>query len=319
MLFGRVYERQLVGPKLHKKTGTAPLALTVLASFIWGSSFVAIKIGLGSLDPFWFVTLRMCVATLFSGAIVLVVRRKLDKDTFNNWQPYALGVLNGLGFILQFLGMTLTTASKAALLVNINVVPIAILSSYFLNEKLAGAKWLAIGVGSAGIFLLSTGGDIASIASGAFLGDMIVFSGGFVWSFYVVLQKKTVTEKEPDLLQASFIIMGVTALTTLIPSVALQRAIVLEPVGIVSIIYLGIFATTVAYIIWAYALRSISATASSIILLLEIFFAVLLASALLAETLSPLNIIGGMLVVISVILVSFDLTGSRASLKAIFS
>src|SRR5438445_8439396 len=119
------------------------------------------------------------------GLVVLVGIRRLDFQVFREPIVWALGLVNAIGFDLQNEGIVLTTASKTALLVNVNVVFIAILMVLFFREAVTGSKVAGILVGVFGVVVLATKLNPSSLAGGQFAGDLLVFVAGLVWAFYV--------------------------------------------------------------------------------------------------------------------------------------
>ncbi len=223
-----------------------------------------------------------------------------------------LGLLNGLGFIFQFVGMTMTSATNAVLIINLNVVTTAILSSRFLGERLGGGKYLALVVGGAGVVLLTTEGELSSISSGALYGDFLVFLGGLIWSGFIVVQKMSVPESAHAVAQQVFGVTVITCIVTGVPALLFGK---LSPIDVPTwaiILYLAIFASAIPYYLSIYALRTISATVSAIILLLQIFFGVALAWLILGEAMSVVSFVGGALIVVAVMLVSFDVRGVKS-------
>src|SRR5207247_9686097 len=83
----------------------------------------------------------------------------------------------------------LTTASKTALLVNVNIVFIAILMVLFFGETVSREKVAGILIGLFGVVVLATKLDPASLGGGQFAGDLLVFLAGFILSFYVASVK----------------------------------------------------------------------------------------------------------------------------------
>ena len=99
---------------------------TVAAGLLWGSSFAVVKIGLRSIDPFWFVFLRFAAASVLVILIVALTGRThrvlaLLRNPLVLW----LGVTNAAGFVFQFKGQTMTTAANAALLINASTLFVA--------------------------------------------------------------------------------------------------------------------------------------------------------------------------------------------------
>src|SRR5208282_6599092 len=100
-----------------RQDGTnSAIGLLIVSSVLWGSGFVAVKIGLSYINPFVFAFLRMGVA----GVIQLGVLMSLGGvrlQTLKKKSVWALGLLNAVGFTLQFVGMQFTTAARTALLI----------------------------------------------------------------------------------------------------------------------------------------------------------------------------------------------------------
>src|SRR3989475_10211914 len=163
--------------------------LIMLASVLWGTSVPGSKLTVGTVDPLFLTFARMALGAAL-GIVVLAALRRLDLRIFREPIVWALGAVNALGFDLQNEGIFLTTASKTALLVNVNVVFIAILMVLFFREAVRWQKVAGIALGVFGVVVLATRFDPSSLSGGAFLGDVLVFVAGLVWAFYVIGAKK---------------------------------------------------------------------------------------------------------------------------------
>jgi len=276
--------------------------ITIVAAFLWGSSFVAVKHGLGAMDPFWFLALRLWVAVAFILVSIKLLVGRIDPSLLKRKEIWLLGALNAAGFSGQFLGLTLTTATKAALLIDINVVFVALFAIPILKDKLDKMLGLAVIIGLIGIFLVTTEGDLASLRSGGFYGDIIVFGAGVVWAFYIILQKKTVDDSVPLLPLSAWVFLTTAIFVT--PFAFLTPFTMPSVESWLVIIYLGIFCTAFAYILWAAGLRDLSATRSSILITTEIVFALVLAWLMLSERLNWVGLAGGGLIMVAAALAS---------------
>src|SRR5437773_6803011 len=101
------------------------VGLILLASVLWGTSFPGSKLTVDSVDPLFLTFARMALGASL-GLLVLAAMGRLDRRIFREPIVWILGAVNAIGFDLQNEGILLTTASKTALLVNVNIVFIAI-------------------------------------------------------------------------------------------------------------------------------------------------------------------------------------------------
>src|SRR3989442_4013563 len=105
---------------------TRDYAFVILASVLWGTSFPGSKVTVNTVDPLFLTFARMALGALL-GLAILVATRRMNPRLFPDPMGWLLGAGNPIGFDLQNEGILLTTASKTALVVNVNVVFIAIL------------------------------------------------------------------------------------------------------------------------------------------------------------------------------------------------
>src|SRR2546425_42351 len=122
----------------------------LLASVLWGTSFPGSKLTVGTVDPLFLTFARMAIGALL-GLAVLATMRRLDLRVFREPLVWVLGLINAAGFELQNEGILLTTASKTALLVNVNVVIIPVLMVLFFREAMTRLKVTGILIGTLGV------------------------------------------------------------------------------------------------------------------------------------------------------------------------
>jgi drug/metabolite transporter (DMT)-like permease len=285
-------------------------AITLIAAFFWGTSFVVIEIGLEIINPYWFAQLRFFVASGGALLVVLILNKRIEKGLlFSRW-IWLLGLFNALGFIFQFVGMTMTTATKTALLVNLNLITVAVLSSILFSEGFSNKKSLAVILSIGGVFLLTTNGDPSRLATGEFRGDMLALCAGFVWAFYIVTNKKVISNPKIDIIPLTASVMMATTVimlpfTLYLGGMSLERLdIGLSGLGFV--LYIGIFCNIIPFILWTYGLRRLMPTTSTVILLFEICVAAILAMIILGEFLTIIGLLGGGLIVLGIIFIGLE-------------
>jgi len=264
-------------------------AATLASTLFWGSSFVAIKMGLEHVDPVPFAIIRFLFAALFSTVVFCAVRRRLTSSLLRNRYLYLMGIFNAGGFLLQYLGIDRTTAIKSSLLVNINLIFVMILSHYYLGERATPRKLLSVAGGIFGIFLLVTEGDFDVLHTGTLAGDLIVLMSGFTWAWYIVISRK-VMSNGTDIFEVNYILMLLTA-AFLLPF-GIGASFEVSRTGLYYILYVAFFCTTIPFLLWTYGLKTISATTSSVLATGEVVFATLMGAVILGERLNAYGIAG---------------------------
>jgi len=297
---------------------TNAILLTVFASLVWGTSFPGTKWGLDFIgNDVLFLWLRFIVATAITLAVVLYLRR-LSLGIFRNPIIWLIGGFNAVGFVMQYVGLTITTASKTALLVDINVVAVAIISYFAFRERLGRSQIVGVVIGMLGVFFLTLNKDLV-FDSEQLIGDVIVYVAGWSWAFFIILTKKLLDKHNGIEISSAAIATCMAWLT--IPTVYLLVTgggdFSVEPLGWVAIAYLGLFCTSIATLLWALGLEGVSGTESATIMLIEVVTALILAIGLLGESMSLAATFGGALVMLAIFLVAGTGAGEREPVKSV--
>src|SRR5256712_12038764 len=142
----------------------ADLAL-LLGTALWGTSFVAVKSGLGDATRFAFLTVRFGLAAL---ALAQGPRFGPPPAGRELWSGVLLGPLVAVGFIAQTAGLVITPPSRSAFIVAVSSVLAPVIALSLLGER---PRWLtaaALGLAILGIYLLT-----APDAGGLNRGDLL--------------------------------------------------------------------------------------------------------------------------------------------------
>jgi len=283
--------------------------LTLVASALWGTSFVAVKFGLKELDPYWFLLWRLALAAFL---LLLLFGRRCSLRTYlRRPRIWSLGALMAGAYVLQFVGMQYTTASAAAFLLNSGIVFVALLSYFFLGEAFGPRKTAGLVIAILGAYLLSTGG--AWIWSWQDLrGDLLVLLSGLFWAAFLVVNKTVVTETNTDVIGVTTIVVFLAA-WIVVPSAfllgRLPQGLEWHQAGVIT--YLAVFCTVLPFLLWLAGLRYLTPTVSAAVLLAEPVFAALFAILLLKETMAAVQWAGSALILVAIGLVSVEPSGKR--------
>ncbi|OPY26791.1 MAG: EamA-like transporter family protein [Methanomassiliicoccales archaeon PtaU1.Bin030] len=291
------------------KVGLGKHELLLIASgILWGTSFVTIKIALNSeVDPIFFALLRFLVGTAAIMAVVFWMRRFDAKVLL--YPPIIFNsFLNALSFALQNVGMESTSATNSVLLVNTNIGVVAILAAIFLAEAITPRIILGIALGLVGVLFISTDGDLSAIYSGTFWGNLLVLAAGWVWAVYIVVQKKVLNRKT-DVIMVTAAIMANTTLFLVPMTLLFTTSYALPATGWIAVVYIGLACTFGANLLYNAGLKGVKASISSVILLMEVVSGMVFAMIILGEMPTAITAMGGLLVLLSILIISLATGG----------
>ena len=279
------------------------LLLTALAGFLWGTSFPAIKIGLHYMDAYTFAFLRFLVAASIMFFVLLLTGNFTLKFSKKRLLLF-LGISNGVAYLLQYIGMVFTSASKSSLFVNLSAVWVALISPIALKEHLGGKKIVGVTVSLIGVVLMTTNLDFSSLNQGTIMGDLLVIGAGFLWALFIVYNKPLIKDNQ-NLVQSMTWLLIFTLLP-LIPTAAFSVSTFASlPLDAwTAIFYTAVFCWVIPYYLWLKGLRHISAATSSVVLLTEIIVAVAIATLALGEVFTVISGVGALFIIIAILIVS---------------
>jgi drug/metabolite transporter (DMT)-like permease len=284
--------------------------LLLMTGALWGTAYVAIKVGLKDGDPYLFALLRFVLASVVLFAFI-VYAKKFDTSVFRDRTIWLVGLLNALCIVLQNVGMTMTSATNAVLLFNINVGFVAILAAVILKDKLARMVLIGLFTGMVGVLLISTNGDLSTIYSGTFQGNLLVLLSGLLWAFCTVYLKKVLDRgKDVTMFTGAMFLLSVVFLLPM--TAVFTTSYAMDGVAWASVVWTGVVCTGIAYLTYNIGLQRVSVTVATILLLSEVVFAMLFALLFLGEVPTGSIALGGGLIVLSVVLISLAGHSARA-------
>lgn len=284
------------------------LLKAAFAVVVWGASFIATKLALREVSPVVVIWLRFGIGIVVLGWFV-AQRRELALPAAKE-----LGFFAFLGFLgitfhqwLQVTGLLTAQATTTAWIITTIPIFIAILGRFMLREKLGWDRIGGIVLATFGVLLIVSHGDLQSVLLGRFgaHGDFLVLVSAVNWAVFSVLSRKAL--KNHPAIQMLFYTMFFGWIFTSIWLVSTARFAEIEslsPHGWISILFLGILCTGIAYIFWFDALKELTASQVGSFLYLEPLVTVVLAGLLLQEPLFLAAFLGGALVLAGVWIVN---------------
>jgi len=263
--------------------------LLLLTAVIWGSAFVAQRVGMESMGPMLFTGLRFALGALVIVPFVLAQRRKAPSDRLDGKRLAWGGTLAGLalfgGSALQQIGLVYTTAGKAGFITGLYVVIVPLLGLLVAHRPGPGT-WLGAAMAAVGLYLLSVTQDLTMA-----WGDLVVLAGAFFWAVHVLLLAWLVSRSDAvSLALIQFVVCAGLSLVAAWLTEPIEAGMVLN--GVIPILYGGLLSVGVGYTLQAIAQRNAVPAHAAIILSLEAVFAALAGWIILDERLGVRELAG---------------------------
>jgi drug/metabolite transporter (DMT)-like permease len=265
--------------------------LLTLVALIWGSTFVVVKDSLSSFGPFALLTLRFALATL---VLFIFVRMKhLDAAKYLRF-GIITGILQFLTYASQTVGLLYTTPSNSAFITVLFVVFVPIMNYLFFQKHPNVKDIIACVIAVIGVWFVT--GGIQQIN----IGDMVTFITTITFALYVVVSAFAL-KKGSNPLVLTYQQLFVTAVMSLFMALINRENFISSNSHIyLSITYLALFATCLAYFIQNTALKKLNIILVTIILSLEPFFALLFSCGFGFEPFSIMKLLGGLLILFAI-------------------
>ncbi|MBB6218117.1 drug/metabolite transporter (DMT)-like permease [Anaerosolibacter carboniphilus] len=283
---------------MNSKKVTSLIGLFLVA-IIWGSTFTFNKMALDGLTPISLMAARFMIAFII---MLIIFRKKFANISIENCTG---GIFCGLAlffaFVLQTYGLMYTTASKQAFLSGAYVIAVPFLTWIAFKKRPSIKTYLGAAICFYGISLLSFNKDM-SIG----IGDTLTLISSVLFAAQIVIAGYYI-EKEDAAVMATvqFGVMGVlsTVAVLIMKDVSFISLIadMTSPTSL-SVIYLGIIGTAVAYYLQILCQRYTSPTATSIILSMEAVFGTLIAVAILGDVFTLKMIFGSIAILVSILI-----------------
>ncbi len=280
-------------------------AVLLLVALLWGTTFVAQKLG-SSVGPLTFVAVRFIAAALFLLPLALweargAVRRAAPVLTRGDLAGgLAIGLCLCTASLLQQTAMATTSATNAGFLTGVYMVLVPFVA-WLVTRRRPRLLVLAAGaIALYGAWLLAGG---TGAALGWSVGDLLILLSDVIWAFHITLisQFRGIGAR-PMLLSCLQ-----CALTGL---VSLPAAWALEPASgaailaaLPAIAYAGIVSSGIAFTLQIVAQRHTPPAEAALIMSLESVFSALAGAALLGESMSLRSSVGAFLIMTGVVLV----------------
>ena len=260
--------------------------MLVLTAFIWGTGFVVMKNTVDSVPPGAIIAIRYFIAAALTALMFNKHLRGLTKEDAK--RGAIVGALLAGAYIVQTIGLSMTTAGKNAFLTTVYVLLVPFGCFFIFRQKLEKTNFIAAAMMLAGIGCLSLDGE----SGGLNLGDLFTLISGVLFAAHIMAversQQKTNTYA---LIVLQFAFCAVFALAySLLFERGMQIYMDMDTMG--GLLYLSVFSTTVAMSLQNIGQSMAPSSHAAILLSLESVFGALASWVVLGEVLTSTMLLG---------------------------
>jgi drug/metabolite transporter (DMT)-like permease len=273
-----------------------------IISFVWGSTWLAIKIGLGSAPPFFAAAIRFAIA---ASILFLIVRSRqlhvpLTPDAKRLY--LVLGFLSfGIPYALVYWGEQFIPSGLCSVLFAAYPFWVAIFSHFLLsNERLDPFKVSGILLGFAGLVVIFSG-DLEWSGPSGLLGMAAIMTSTMIQGFALIMIKKYGQPVNPFAMNLVGMTIGAIVLAALGVAFERDRQFVFNGAAVGSILYLATVGSVVAFVTYHWLLKRIEAVYISLTTFIHPVIAVVLGAIVLGEILSTTVFAGSGLVLAGIL------------------
>lgn len=280
--------------------------LYLLLCLIWGTTWLAIKVGLDDLPPFLSASIRFAIAASFLFLIVRFRRTGLGRGAKEPHRFY---------FAVSFFWITLpyglvywaeqfVSSGLSAILFATMPIYVALMGHFWLlGERLNLKKIFGLLIGFFGLLVIFFD-TAASPGIGAVYGLIALMVSPVLAAVSTVLVKRRIDELDP--VSMNFYVMMYGAVFLFLTSMALERGRPLHftPSAVFTLVYLGTLGSAIAFVIYIYLLRSMTALKMSLMVYITPVIALFIGWLFRGEVITANILIGSALVFLGIYLAS---------------
>jgi drug/metabolite transporter (DMT)-like permease len=265
---------------------------------VWGTTFVVVKDTVSYTNPHLLVFLRSLIATFPLGLYLLIKDPLSLTDKKSILYGLGLGVFLASGYLLQSIGLIVTSSTHSAFITCTSVIFVPIILYLFFKQKIHKRGWICIIIVSIGLTSLTYHPSVSFNQ-----GDILTFIAAIIYGWQIIYSGKWVNiSHATSLIFYQFFFSSLIALLTMTGDHYLTDSkLELSKNAIPAILYLGLLGTLFCYFFTVYSQKYVPTITVALIFSLEPIFASTAAYFFLNERIGTIEFIGASLILIGVI------------------
>ena len=267
--------------------------LFAIACWIWGSTWLAIKFGLAGVPPFVGASIRMAISGVLLTGYALMMRTPWPRGRFYIAHIFTIGVLMfGFQYALIYWSELTVSSGLVAVLFAVNPLLTSLLAGpIFRIESLTPVNVLGLITGFCGVGLIFWS-EVVAAAHASAMGSLAVLGASALAALATVFTKRYAHDIAPIATVGPGQIVGALVLAALALGTERGAAVHFTTANVAALIYLTVFGSAIAFLIYFTLVRSMSVTKLSLMTYITPVIAVLLGVAVAHEQLAPTTFAG---------------------------
>jgi drug/metabolite transporter (DMT)-like permease len=282
-----------------------PVAVAFLAlCFLWGSTYLFIKIGVDHWPPVLLASLRNLIAwaavVLVLLSVAVIWRRPRPVHGIRGWWPAAgFGLMQGTGFALIFWGERYITSGQTAVLIAFNPIFTLPLAHFWLKERIQRHHYVAVLLGVVGLVLVAGvrhGEGFEGSVTMRVVAQLAVLGAALCYAVSLLFSRKYM---HGDKYVNTAINLGTSGFYLLLLSLLVDRgdrSVDFSWTAALSLLYLALPGSALAYWILFYLIENLDPVQVSYVTVVNPVVAVILGIVFLSEPLTWMIALGTILV-----------------------
>lgn len=286
--------------------GKADVLLCMLTGAIVGPSIVIMSQVTKTVHPFVYITISTALALPFIIALSFLFRGEGLRGTIAKRRADFFKVLTGRfiiasGLLMTF-GASLTLGIRAVFLVQLEPVFVLAWSAMLLKEKVSRFKAALSALLLIGAFILTTGGDV-SVLSTVLIGDLMIIAALALLSHSYLVSARLMERANPMRLYAGFSAMALLVFALLALATLPMQAFAVSAPSLALIAAASLLFNIIGFPMWLVMLKRVRPWVLASAMMVQTLAGAALSYLWLGQTLLPLQVVGGAIILISVYLI----------------
>lgn len=276
--------------------------LLSLLIFIWGLNFSLVKWAVSEIAPLPFNVVRHTLASLVILVVLLLWKGWRPISFTDGLKFLGLGIIGHTLYQVLFIkGISLTTAGNSSLFIATSPIWTGLLSAGLGKDELGVKVWAGTILGFIGVVLVTLGGNGINFSGSGTLGDVLTLLAAVSLATYTVTSRDLLEKYSPLRLTAITMTIGSVGLWIFAFTGVIEQNWSTVPVRAWGVlIYSALLAVVLGYLIWFTAVKAVGPSRTAIFNNMTPIVAFALAFVLLGEPVAPLQVVGGIIVLVGI-------------------